>query len=163
MFIASYKTPGIYGSGSIVYRVGETTYGAYPSREWAIPLGEMLGSLTEDVVRRRGLTSGSVVFEPVVARRDEYEWRATVREFDEVDSPTSVSAAVTLAAQLVRSADDSVLWSGTAHATESVRESRRMASVVSALSVAAGRAITQLVDEAAAALRGVAASGARTH
>ena len=160
--ITSYKTPGVYGSGSIVYRVGETAYGTYPSREWAIPLGEMLGSLTEDIVRARGLTSGSVVFDPTAPRRVGYEWRATVRQFDEVDTPTSVSASVVLAAQLVRASDDSVLWSGSAHVTESVHESRRMESVVTSLSVAATRAVTQLVDEAAAALRRLAAAGART-
>ena len=145
-----------------MYRVGDATYGAYPSREWAIPLGEMLGSLTEDAVRARGLTSGEVVFDPSVTRRQEYEWRATVREFDEVDAPTSVSASVTLVAQLVRASDDSVLWSGSARATESVRESRRMDSVVAALSTAAHRAVMQLVDEAGVALRSLAASGART-
>jgi ABC-type uncharacterized transport system auxiliary subunit len=163
IFVASYKTPGIYGSGSIVYRVGEAAYGEYPSREWALPLGEMLGAMTEDVVRARGLTSGTVKFDSKDPRRDDYEWRASVRQFDEVDAPTSVSASVSLTAQLVRAADDSVIWSGSASATENVRESRQMASVVSAMSVAAVRAVTQLVDEAAAALRGLAASGARSH
>ena len=160
--IASYKTPGIYGSGSIVYRVGPSSYGTYPSREWAIPLGEMLGTLTEDVIRRRALTSGSVVYDPAGTRRDEYEWRATVREFDEVDTPASVSASVSLAAQLVRTADDSVVWAGSAHVTEPVSEARRMDSVISALSVAAGRAISRLADDAAAALRALAAAGARS-
>ena len=163
IFVASYKTPGIYGSGSIVYRVGEAAYGEYPSREWAIPLGEMLGEMTENVVRARGLTSGTVTFDPTDPRRDDYEWRASVRQFDEVDAPATVSASVSLTAQLVRAADDSVIWSGSANATENVRESRRMESVVSAMSVAAARAVTQLVDEAAAALRGLAASGARSH
>ena len=163
IFIATYKTPGIYGSGSIVYRVGATSYGAYPSREWAIPLGEMLGTLTEDVVRRRALTSGTVGFDPAIARRDEYEWRATVREFDEVDTPGSVSASVSLSAQLVRATDDSVVWSGAAHVTEVVREARRMDSVVQALSIAATRAVARLADDAAAALRGLAAAAARSH
>lgn len=161
--VTAYKTPGIYGSGSIIYRVGTASYGAYPSREWAIPLGEMLGTLTEDVVRRRALTSGSVVFDPTGTRRDEYEWRATVREFDEVDAPASVSASVALAAQLVRSSDDSVVWSGATQVTEPVAQSRKMDSVIAALSVAATRAVARLADDAAAALRGLAAAGARSH
>jgi ABC-type uncharacterized transport system auxiliary subunit len=158
--VTAYKTPGIYGSGSIIYRVGTASYGAYPSREWAIPLGEML---TEDVVRRRALTSGSVVFDPTGTRGDEYEWRATVREFDEVDAPASVSASVALAAQLVRSSDDSVVWSGSAQVTEPVAQSRKMDSVIAALSVAATRAVARLAEDAAAALRGLAAAGARSH
>jgi ABC-type uncharacterized transport system auxiliary subunit len=161
--IASYKTPGLYGSGAIVYRVAPSAYGAYPSREWAIPLGEMLATLTEDVVGRRGLTSGAVVFDPSSTRREEYEWRATVREFDEVDAPSSVSASVSLSAQLVRTADDSVVWAGSANVTEPVTETRNMNSVVTALSLAATRAIARLADDAAAALRGLAASGARSH
>jgi uncharacterized lipoprotein YmbA len=163
MSILTYKTPGIYGSGSIVYRTGSASYGTYPSREWAIPLGEMLGTLTEGVVRRRGLTSGPVVFDPAVPRRDQYEWRGTVREFDEVDGPDAVTASVSLAAQLIRVADDSVIWSGSARDSESVREPRRMESVVEALSAAAARAVTRLADEAATALRELAASGARSH
>jgi hypothetical protein len=160
--IAWYKTPGIYGSGSVIYRVGSSSYGAYPSREWAIPLGEMLGSLTEDIVRRGGLTSGPVLFETALPRRDQYEWRGAVVEFDEVDTPTSVSASVSLVAQLVRVADDSVIWAGSAEYVEPVLETQRMESVVAALSVAATRAVMRLSDEAAASLRGMTASGART-
>ena len=159
--IAHYDSPGIYGADGIVYRVGAAQYGAYPSREWAIPLGEMLGSLTESVMRMRPLTSGHVVFDPAATRGEEYVWRGAVREFDEVDAPGSVSAAVTLAVQLVRVADDSVVWAGSARVVEPVVISRSMDSVVQALSAAAARGVTRLVDDAATALRGVAASRAQ--
>jgi ABC-type uncharacterized transport system auxiliary subunit len=160
--IAHYDTPGIYGTGGIVYRVGVAQYGSYPSREWAIPLGEMLGTLTESVMRVRPLTSDQAVFDPGVTRGEEYAWRGAVREFDEVDEPGSVSAAVSLAVQLVRVADDSVVWSGFARAVEPVAVSRSMDSVVQALSTAAARVVARLVDDAATALRAVAASRAQS-
>lgn len=159
--IKTYATPGIYGSDLIVYRVGDARYGAYPSREWAIPLGEMLGAMTERVMRDGRVTSGRVVYNPPAAGEEEYEWRGTVREFEEVDAPASVSASVALAAQLVRVADDSVLWSGSATIEEPVRESRSMDSVVAALSLAAAKAVGRLTQDASATLRRLAASGAR--
>jgi len=159
--IMSYDTPGIYGSGSIVYRAGEAAYGAYPSREWAIPLGDMLGTMTEMSMRRSGFTSARATTHSGSARRDQYEWRGGVREFDEVDTPTSVSASVALSAQLVRVADDSVVWSGTARETQPVRASRSMDSVIEALSISASRAISRLTDDAASALRRLTAAGAQ--
>ena len=55
--IERYVAPGLYGDASLVYRVGENAYGAYPSREWAIPLADQLGVLTESQLRRRPLTA----------------------------------------------------------------------------------------------------------
>lgn len=159
--IAPFDTPGIYASGSIVYRIGATHYGAYPSREWAIPLGEMLGSLSEAAVRRGAITSGGVYFGGPSSPRAAYEWRGAVREFDEVDDPTGVAASVALTVQLVRVVDDSVIWSGTAHERQNVRESRSMDAVVQALSNAASRALSRLAGDAAAALRRLAAASAR--
>ena len=159
--IVPYATPGIYGSGSVVYRVGSSAYGVYPTREWAIPLGEMLGAMTETVMQQRPLTSGRALFDPALPRREQYEWRGTVREFDEVDESASVSAAVTVAAQLVRVADDSVVWAGAARETQVVAESRKIESVIGALSAASSRAIARLTDDAASALRRVSASGAQ--
>ena len=159
--IARYETPGIYGTGSLVYRVGPSAYGAYPSREWAIPLGEMLASMTELIARQRGLTSGRVVFDPTSARRETYDWRGTVREFDEVDAPASVTASVFVAAQLVRVADDSIVWSGAVRELEPVAQTRSMDAVVAGLSTAAARAVSKLADEAASALRRLAAAGAQ--
>ncbi len=159
--IARYDTPGIYASGALVYRVGSSAYGAYPSREWAIPLAEMLGSITEGIIRQRSLTSGRVVFDPSSVRRESYEWRATVREFDEVDAPSSVTASVGLAAQLVRVADDSVIWSGSAQEMEPIAQTRSIDAVVAGLSTAAARAIVRLADEAGSAMRRLAAAGAQ--
>lgn len=159
--IATYETPGIYGSSSIVYRVGSSTYGAYPSREWAIPLGEMLGAITQRIAERRGIASGPTSFDGTSPRREAFEWRGVVDEFDEVDAPASVSAAVALSARLVRVSDDSVLWSGSVRETLPVKESRRMESVVDALSAAASRAIARLVDDAALVLRRTAAARAQ--
>jgi len=159
--VARYDTPGIYGTGTLVYRVGSSAYGAYPSREWAIPLGEMLGSITEGIVRQRSLTSGRVVYPPSAVTREQYEWRATVGEFDEVDAPNSVTASVSLVAQLVRVADDSVVWSGAAQEMEPIAQSRSIDAVVAGLSAAAARAITRLTDEAGSAVRRLAAAGAQ--
>ncbi|HUQ83520.1 MAG TPA: ABC-type transport auxiliary lipoprotein family protein [Gemmatimonadaceae bacterium] len=159
--IAAYDAPGIYGTGFIVYRNGAAAYGTYPSREWAIPLGDMLGAMTESAVRRGSLTSGRAVFHTSSVQREEYAWRGVIREFDEVDDPASVSAAVALSAQLVRVADDSVIWSGTVRETERVRESRSMPSVVEALSLAASRAVDRLATDAATALHRLTAAGAQ--
>lgn len=159
--IARYDTPGIYASGALVYRVGSTSYGAYPSREWAIPLGEMLGSITEGIIRERALTSGRVAFEPASGRNEQYEWRGKVREFDEVDAPASVTTSVWIVAELVRVADDSIVWSGSARETEPIAQTRSIDAVVSGLSAAAARAIVRLTDEAGSALRRLAAAGAQ--
>lgn len=159
--IARYDTPGIYATGSLVYRVGSSAYGVYPAREWAIPLGEMLGSITEGIVRERSLTSGRVVYPPSAVTHEQYEWRATVREFDEVDAPGSVTASVSLVAQLVRVADDSVIWSGAAQEIEPIAQTRSIDAVVAGLSGAAARAITRLTDEAGSAARRLAAAGAQ--
>lgn len=159
--IRRYDTPGIYASGAVVYRVGMSTYGEYPSREWAIPLGEMLGSLSEAVIARRSLASGRVVFDPGAAEHQPFEWRGTVREFDEVDEPSAVSASVALDAKLVRVADDSVIWSGTVREVVPVAQSRSMDAVVIGLSLAASRAIAKLADDAGATLRRLAAVGAQ--
>jgi ABC-type uncharacterized transport system auxiliary subunit len=159
--IRRYETPGIYASGALVYRVGTSTYGVYPSREWAIPLGEMLGSMSQAVIDQRGLASGRVVFDPASVERPQFEWRATVREFDEIDAPNEVSASVAFDAKLIRLADDSVIWSGSARDVVPVAQTRSIDAVVSGLSVAAARAIARLADDAAATVRRLAAAGAQ--
>ena len=159
--IHRYETRGIYATGALVYRVGTSTYGEYPAREWAIPLGEMLGSMSETILARRALASGRVTFDPPSGERAEYEWRGSVREFDEVDSPSSVTASVALDATLVRVADDSVIWSGSVREVVPVPQSRSMDAVVMGLSVAASRAIARLADDAAATARRLAAGGAQ--
>ena len=157
--IAEYVTPGIYAGGGIAYRIGESEYGTYPSREWAIPLGQMLGVLTEGVLRRAPLTASPAIFNPPSLRSQTYVWRGTVREFEEVDRGRTVSAAVRIDASLVRSSDDSVVWSGSAR-REGAVPAPTMDAVVGTLSSLATETITALVAEADSALRRQAPSAA---
>ena len=159
--ITTYDTPGIYGDGALVYRVGASDYGKYPTRDWAIPLGEMLAARTETIAAARALTSGRIAFDRTGSRREQYEWRGTVHEFDEVDAASAVSVSVSLSARLVRVANDSVVWSGSSSEVEPVREARRIESVVDALSAASSRVLIRLVEDAASALRRDAAAGAQ--
>ncbi|HET7456302.1 MAG TPA: hypothetical protein VFJ74_01535 [Gemmatimonadaceae bacterium] len=151
--VAPYVTPGIYADASIAYRIGETEYGAYPSREWALPLGQMLGVLTEGVLNRSPLTRSSAIFNPPSLRSHTYVWRGTVREFEEVDRGRTVSAAVRIDAALVRMADDSVIWTGSARREAPVTNGASMDAVVRALSALAVETVGSLVAEADAAMR----------
>jgi uncharacterized lipoprotein YmbA len=148
--IAPYVTPGVYGDPSIVYRIGETQYGVYPAREWALPLGEQLGMLTEDVLRRTPLTTEQAIFRPASPRVHTYLWRGSVRRFDEVDRGKQVYASAQLDAQLVRVADDSVVWRGSATLERLVPEPT-MPAIVATLSAIADELVEQLVNEARAA------------
>jgi ABC-type uncharacterized transport system auxiliary subunit len=147
--VAEYRAPGIYGDAAIPYRVGETQYGTYPSREWAIPLGVMLGIATQRVLEARPITTGAAVYEPPNERLSTYVWRGTIREFEEVDRGAEVWAAVALDVQLVRSADDSVLWSGTLRREARVPDAT-MAAIVAALSRLATEGIADLAEQARA-------------
>lgn len=141
--IAPYETPGLYGERGIVFRVGQTSYGAYPSREWAVPLAEMLGSLTESVLERNPISREQAVYDPPSRRSHTYIWRGTVREFEEVDIGTTVSVAVRLDVKLVRSADDSLIWSGSERIERSVSQPT-MDNIVGAMSDAAIDVIAKL-------------------
>jgi hypothetical protein len=66
-----------------------------------------------------------------------------------------------LSVKLVRVADDSIMWSGSAREAEPIAQSRSIEAVVAGLSAAATRAISRLTDEAASALRRLAAAGAQ--
>jgi ABC-type uncharacterized transport system auxiliary subunit len=147
--ISEYRAPGLYGDAAIAYRIGDTQYGTYPSREWAIPLGVMLGIATQRVLEARPIATGAVVFEPPNERLSTFLWRGTIREFEEVDRDAEVWAAVAFDVQLVRAADDSVLWSGTLR-----REARvpggTMAAIVSTLSRLATEGIADLAEQARA-------------
>lgn len=158
--IAPYETPGVYGEPSIVYRVGETEYGAYPTREWAIPLGQMLGVLTEDVLRRAPLTTGAAIFNPPSLRGQGYVWRGTVREFEEVNRGRALSAAVRVDAAILRTGDDSVLWTGSVRRESAVAEPT-MNAVVRTLSALAATVVAELAAEADSALRTRSAASAR--
>ena len=158
--VEAYATPGIYAEPQLVYRVGETRYGSYPTREWALPLGEMLATLTAE--RLRTTTGpGTQVQDGALPRAARtLVWRGTVREFEEVDRGRRVSAAVRLEAQLVRAADDSVLWQGSARLEQAVTPSRAIAAVVDSLSTLSAQAVARLVDEATPALLAAASVAA---
>jgi uncharacterized lipoprotein YmbA len=110
--ISPYRVPGIYGDGRIVYRTGETGYNAYPNRDWAIPLGDMLGHLTMGVLAQVPVTESDALYDPPARRAQRYLWRGEVRRFEEVNRERDVFVAVELSAQLVLTATDSVVWSG---------------------------------------------------
>lgn len=145
--ITEYATPGIYGEPSIVYRLNDTEYGSYPDREWAVPLGEQLGVLTERVLARVPLTTERAVFDPPSRRSQTYIWRATVREFDEVDVGSEVHAAVHVDLRIVRAQDDSIVWSGSSR-LERVAQSPKMPGIVQTLSALADEVVTDLATRA---------------
>ena len=145
--IAPYETPGLYGERGLVFRIGSASYGAYPSREWAVPLSEMLGSLTESVLERSPISTEQAVYDPPSRRSHTYIWRATVREFEEVNIGSAVSVAVRLDVKLVRSADDSLVWSGSGRAERPVSQPT-MDNIVGALSDSAIEVIARLSREA---------------
>lgn len=157
--IAPFVTPGLYGNESIVYRVGEGEYGSYPMREWAIPLGDMLGVLTEGVLRRAPLTREPALFDPPSLRAQSYIFRGTVREFEEINRGKLLSASVWLTATLVRASDDSVIWSGSARRERPV-DAPTMPAVVRVLGILADEAVTELVADARPALLRATAAGA---
>lgn len=148
--ILPYVTRGLYGDDGIVYTVDEVSYGVYPNREWAIPLSEMLGSLTETILKARPLDKNPAAYDPLSLRSYAYQWRGSVREFEEKNRGRTVLAAVALDAQLVRTRDDSVVWRGTRRVEREVRQGT-MPAIVMALSGAATEVIASLVEEARAA------------
>lgn len=149
--IAQYATPGIYGDPAIVFRINDNQYGSYSSsthvREWAVPLGEQLGVLTERVLSRFPLTAEPAVFDPPSRRSQTYVWRGTVREFEEVDRGSQVLAAVRIDARIARADDDSIVWSGTAR-LERVASPSNMPGIVQTLSTLAGDVVTELATRA---------------
>lgn len=159
--IERYVSPGLYGDASLVYRVDENAYGAYPSREWAIPLADQLGVLTESQLRRRPLTTAGAIFHPPSPRSHQYIWRGTIRQFEEVDRGRQVLASVHLDAMLVRTADDSVMWTGTARAERPV-DKPTMAEIVATLSTLSASVVSALVDDAARAVAARSAAAGRT-
>jgi ABC-type uncharacterized transport system auxiliary subunit len=145
--VAEYLTPGVYGDPQIVFRINDTEYGAYPSREWAVPLGDQLGVLSERVLARVPLTAERAVFDPPSRRTQTYIWRGTVREFEEVDRGSEVHAAVRIDLRIVRAADDSILWSGSSR-LERAADRPDMPGIVRTLSVLADEVVTDLATRA---------------
>ena len=145
--IAAYRTPGIYGGQSIVYRIGENQYGSYGSREWAMPLTMMLGSITERVLATNPISQQPAVYDPPTRLVHPFTWQGTVREFEEVNRERSVFVSVVLDVRIVRSLDQAVIWSGTA-AVEHPVPDPTMLAIVQALSDAAAEAVTRLASAA---------------
>jgi ABC-type uncharacterized transport system auxiliary subunit len=145
--IAEYVTPGVYGDPLIVFRINDTEYGSYPSREWAVPLGDQLGVVTERVLTRIALTPERAVFDPPSRRAQTYIWRGTVREFEEVDRGSEVRAAVRIDLRIVRAEDDSILWSGSSR-IERAAQSPDMSGIVQTLSALADEVVTDLATRA---------------
>lgn len=145
--ISQYATPGIYGDPLIVYRINDTEYNSYPTREWAVPLSDQLGVLTERVLARVPLTAERAIFDPPSRRAQTYIWRATVREFEEVDSGSAVHAAVRIDARIVRAEDDSIVWSGSSR-LERPAANPSMSGIVQTLSALAEEVVTDLATRA---------------
>ena len=145
--IAQYATPGIYGDPLIVYRLNDTEYNAYPNREWAVPLSDQLGVLTERVLSRVPLTAERAVFDPPSRRAQTYIWRATVREFEEVDRGSEVRAAVRIDVRIARAEDDSIVWSGSSR-LERAAQNSSMSGIVQTLSVLADEVVVDLASRA---------------
>ena len=158
--IAPYITPGLYGRRNIVFRIEDSQYGTYPSREWAIPLADQLGLLSERVIERQPLTTERAVFDPPSRRSQTYIWRGSVRQFDEVDRGRDVFVAVELEAQLIRTSDDSVLWTGSAKRERPVPDPT-MPAIIRTLSQLADETVAELAADARLALARTGASTAR--
>ena len=156
--ISRYITPGLYGQRGIVYRVGDAGYATYPSREWAIPLGEMLGRRTADLLQERPLLQGGALFDPPTRRAFTHSWRGTVREFEEIDRGNNVFVAVSLEASLIRVEDDSILWSGGARVERAVPEGT-IEGIVAGLSAATDEVVFALLDSARVSIRQKTANG----
>jgi ABC-type uncharacterized transport system auxiliary subunit len=151
--IAPYTTRGIYDNRGIVFRIDDLQLSAYTSREWAIPLREMLGTITEQMLRAKALTAEHAVFDPRSPRESDYQWRGTVREFEEVDRGTQVLAAVHLEVEILRTANDSVVWRGSERIERAVPEpTSSMKRVVETLNALTGDVIAHLIDRARADL-----------
>jgi hypothetical protein len=160
--VARFVTPGIYGQRGIVYRVGEAGYASYPSREWAVPLGEMLGRRTADLMHEKPLVRGDALFDPPTRRNFAYVWRGTVREFEEIDRGNDVFVAVNLEASLIRVEDDSIVWSGGARVERQV-PGGTMDGIITELSTATDEVVFALLDSARVSIRQKSANGSSSN
>lgn len=156
--VSRFVTPGLYGQRGIIYRVGESGYAAYSSREWAIPLGEMLGRRTADLMQEKPLVRGDALFDPPTRRTFTYLWRGTVREFEEIGRGNDVFVAVNLEASLVRIEDDSIVWSGGARVERPV-PGGTMDGIIAGLSAATDEVVFALLDSARVSIRQRSANG----
>lgn len=156
--VARFVTPGLYGQRGIVYRIGEAGYATYGFREWAIPLGEMLGRRTADLLQERPLARDGALFDPPSRRTFAYSWRGTVREFEEINRGNDVFVAVSLEASLVRIDDDSIVWSGGGRLERAV-PSGTIEGIIAELTAATDEVLLGLIDAARVSIRQRSANG----
>ena len=162
--ITPYVTRGLYDDPGIVFRIDDLQLSAYTGRrEWAIPLREMLGTITQEILRGKPLTNEPADFDSR-SREGDYQWRGTVREFEEVDRGQQVLAAVRLDVEIIRSANDSVVWRGSERIERAVAPpTNSMNRVVETLSTLTSEVLNTLIDRARAELGTTPAAGtART-
>ena len=157
--VSRYVTPGLYGERGIVYRVGESGYATYLSREWAIPLGEMLGRRTAELMKEKPVMRGGALFDPPTRRSFTHLWRGTVREFEEVNRGNDVFVTVNLEASLIRVDDDSIVWSGAARVERPVPDGT-IEGIVAGLSAATDEVVFALFDSARVSIRQKTTNGA---
>lgn len=160
--VLPYVTRGIYSQPGIVFRADDLQLAAYPSREWAIPLRDMLGTLTEEAMRTAPISAEPAVFDPRTVRAHDYQWRGTVRELEEVNRGRDVLAAVHLEVEIIRTANDSVVWKGSERIERPVPPpTNSMPQVVETLSAITSDILRTLIERARTDLGSPAAGAAR--
>lgn len=158
--VAPYVVPGIYGDPNIVYRIDETQYGTYPNRQWVLPLRLMLGELTERVLLASPLSVERATYAPPSRVAHPYEWQGTVREFEEVNRGRTVLVSVALDARIVRTADEVIIWEGSARVEHPVPDPT-MPAIVEALAESSAEVVRRLVAQARIALEPFEPPGSR--
>jgi ABC-type uncharacterized transport system auxiliary subunit len=121
----------------------------------------MLGLIAARLAPSHGLTREAPLFDPPSPRAQTYLWRATVREFEEVNRGRQLSVAVRIDASIVRARDDSVVWTASLGRERAVTEGQDMPAVVRALSALATGVVQELLGRAARELAVPAADSAR--
>jgi hypothetical protein len=99
------------------------------------------------VLARVPLTAERAVFDPPSRRAQTYIWRATVREFEEVDRGSEVRAAVRIDVRIARAEDDSIVWSGSSR-LERAAQNSSMSGIVQTLSALADEVVVDLATRA---------------
>ena len=147
--VAPYVTRGIYGSNGIVFRINDVRLDAYANREWAIPLRDMLGDATATLLDANPLTTQRAVFDPRSPSSFDYHWRGSVIEFEEVNRGQEVRAVVHLEADIIRTANDSIVWTGSERLERAVPPpTDSMPQVVETLSTLTTEVIGRLIARA---------------
>ncbi|HUF27201.1 MAG TPA: ABC-type transport auxiliary lipoprotein family protein [Gemmatimonadaceae bacterium] len=158
--IAPYRTSGLYSSPPIVFRIDEQQYGQYPTREWALPLSDMLAMTTDQLLLWRQLSEEPPLLDAPARLPQLHVWQGSVREFEEVNRGRDVFVSVALDARIVRTADEAIVWQGSARVEYPVPEGTMLA-IVQAMSDAAAEVVLRLVDDARATIERTAPTARR--